>query len=477
MCRFEERRERALGINGFVDELVVALVNAGIYWAEHPRVEAAIHELQRLHGEVLSQSGQSTLVLGVSDGCLVYERRALVGASLAAPRIIKPLTARGSGGIEFDRDVSERDFTALVAVLAKKVGADEDYKETNRELESMGCERIGLLPPFQVGLKDTRRRRNPYAEPGDGSISGRRSIRIPVQLYQGVVDHLQTATVSVCQGGRIDLQQIQSTVEGMVRSVSESASSMMRVSRYERYDAFTFNHSIRVCTLALNFVRALTDNDEILNRVGIAALLHDVGKSRVPFDVLHHEGRLSSDQRREMEKHPSYGAEILLDHRGVDDMAVASALGHHRTLSNGGYPRMIHDAHLSKVTKIVKICDVYEALTAVRPYKNAMSPTRAFRIMFTMDGHFDLGVLRRFVEVNGIYPAGSRVRLSNGMFAYVESQTGTLRAPIVELVENEDGTRLDDEDRALLDLSQQGEGSPVTIEELMAEDLLEASTR
>ena len=100
---------------------------------------------------------------------------------------------------------------------------------------------------------------------------------------------------------------------------------------------------------------------------------------------------------------------------------MAAALDHHQTFPAGGYPKVCHDVVLSKITKIVKICDVYEALTAERPYKRAMSPCRAFGIMFSMKGHFDSGILRRFVYVNGIYPAGSLVQMSNGMQTRVHS--------------------------------------------------------
>ena len=293
MCRFDESRERALGINGFVDELVVALVNTGIYWPEHPRVEAAIQELQRLHGEVLAQTEDRTLVLGVVDEYLVYEKRPLVGASLAAARILKPLSARKSGGIEFKANVSDRDFKALVDLLSKKAGADEDYNTTNRKLASMGCDRITLLPGFQAARGEDGQVEVSEAAEESASPSSDSRVKLSVRLYQGVVDCLQSATISVCQGGRIDFQEVQTVVERMAQTVSSDASSIMRASRYERYDAFTFNHSIRVSTLALNFARTLTDNEGSLIRLGMAALLHDVGKSKVPFEVLHHQGRLS----------------------------------------------------------------------------------------------------------------------------------------------------------------------------------------
>lgn len=140
-------------------------------------------------------------------------------------------------------------------------------------------------------------------------------------------------------------------------------------------------------------------------------------------------------------------------------------------------PATVEEAELvDQFAAFAKSYYVYEALTAERPYKRAMSPCRAFGIMFSMKGRFDSGILRRFAYVNGIYPAGSLVQLSNGMQTRVHAQSGDIRAPIVEVGFNEDGAAADKEDKLLLDLSRQDQQNPVTIQELVAEDLLETAS-
>jgi HD-GYP domain-containing protein (c-di-GMP phosphodiesterase class II) len=215
--------------------------------------------------------------------------------------------------------------------------------------------------------------------------------------------------------------------------------AMLSLARYEQYDAFTFGHSIRVCFLALDFARTMTQDEALLQRIGLAALLHDVGKAWVPFEILHAKGRLSPEERAEMERHTTYGAEILLGAEACDPLAVATAFGHHRMRQGGGYPRTIHEARQSTVLKIVKICDVYEALTAVRPYKPRMSPTRAYRLMLSMEGHFDRALLRHFISTNGFYPTGGRVRLSTGDTARVSRQTADPCRPVVDIEVMRDG--------------------------------------
>ena len=197
----------------------------------------------------------------------------------------------------------------------------------------------------------------------------------------------------------------------------------------------------------------MTEDPDLLQRVGLAALMHDIGKAWVPFEILHSTARLSPEQRLEMNKHTEYGGEILMDMDPQDPMCSAIAFGHHKKLDKTGYPQTIHDSHLSTSTKVVKICDVYEALTAVRPYKAGMSPLRAFRVMMSMEEHFDPALLRHFIRHVGVYPVGSRLRLRSGETARVTEQTASFRGPKVQLERAESGEPLAQEDCHVLDLS------------------------
>ena len=228
---------------------------------------------------------------------------------------------------------------------------------------------------------------------------------------------------------------------------------MLGLSRYERYDAYTFGHSIRVCFLALNFAATLYAREEMLLRIGLAALMHDIGKARVPYEVLHSTSRLSQEERVLMNLHTNHGGEILLAAHDVDPLVVASAFGHHQTLDGGGYPTTSHPVRQSASTCIVKICDVFEALTAVRPYKPRMSAAKAFQVMLTMKGHFEPHLLRKFMKFTGIYPTGTILRLSSGEQACVLRQTADPLAPIVRIEVDDLGAALQADPDLVHDLS------------------------
>jgi HD-GYP domain-containing protein (c-di-GMP phosphodiesterase class II) len=249
---------------------------------------------------------------------------------------------------------------------------------------------------------------------------------------------------------------VHTEAENLLKELDQASGPLMSLAAQHEYDAFTLGHSMRVTVLAMDFARGLGAPPEMMMSVGVAGLLHDVGKAGVPFEILHSRRPLTEEEREVVNTHPEHGAKILLDHESVDPLAIAAAFGHHRRFDGDGYPRTMHQHVSSVTTRIVKICDVYEALTAARPYKAPMSALRAYRIMIAMRGHFDPRLLFRFIHRNGVYANGSTVRLSTGERAFVMEQSDDLLRPRVVVVSDRDGNELPWQDRRSLDLSRPG---------------------
>ncbi len=454
MCEVGPAKTHLSGVVGFVDQLVVAAVNSRIYWPGHPRVRGSIENLLALMDDYCVSRETGVLRLGVVEGYLIHDRRPLLNASLSGPRIVEPVERLRSGGIEFHLGMEEEELAAFLKALVARPGTFTDWREANRALEQESCRRIRFLPEYRTGHEGGA---DSAEEPEGEAMESVKEIRLPVRTYQAAVTHLQDVSVRICRGDQFALDESRTEVEEILTRLDEDPVAMLNLARYNHYDAFTFGHSVRVSFLALNFARHLTADTEIRESVGLSAMLHDVGKARVPFEILHSKGRLNPEERREMERHTTHGAEILLEVEKSDFGAVATAFGHHRTIDGAGYPGVVVDFPVSAVTRIVKICDVFEALTAVRPYKAAMTPSKAYRIMLTMEGHFDFPLLRRFVEITGIYPIGTTVILESGERALVRRQTSDLRLPEVEIRTTPDGDLLDPEDRRILDLRQEAE--------------------
>jgi len=426
------------GVHRFVEAFLLALTHSRVYSADHPRVKDSLDTLAKTLNDHLNALQTETLQLGATDGYLFFDQRPLLSASEAAPRLIQILARIGSGGVAFERGAGSDEFLGLAKLFAMK-GVDElDVTTANLELDAMGAKKVRLLAPYATG-EELGTRALAHGEEGGGAAD-LPSLEVPKMLYRDIYDHLTDVVTSVFRGHLFRLDETRGHVEKILQQLHKSAGAMMTASHYEHTEAdqFQFRHSIRVACLALNYARGLTRSPEFLERVGTAALLHDIGKGRLEWSILHNPGRLSAEERVEMERHTEFGARLLMELEDCDPMAVAIAFGHHRTLDGGGYPDTMHTVDLSLATKLVKICDVYEALTARRPYKDPMSPTLSYRIMMQMNGkgeatHFDPGLLHRFILVNGIYPTGSWVKLDSGEVACVERQTGILEAPRVQV--------------------------------------------
>ena len=469
------------GLVDFIEELVVAVTNGRVYGMSHRRVVTSISKLVNELQELLVAFAQGELVIGAAHGFLFYDGHPLLGASLAAPRLIEPLASMGAGGLAFRAGATEDDFTPVIELLSKVRRESSELSEFNQILESQHCQAIRFLPPYSPGGAGQGTTPADQLLAGLGGLVGgvedkshvhRESpslfnLDIPVRLYQSVVNHLQDVMVDVYRGDVIQLDETKSYVERILEQMTSSPRSVLSIGRYEQYDAYTFGHSIRVCFLALNFARNLTDDTELLQKIGSAALLHDVGKAWVPFEILHSTARLTDAERLEMNEHTTYGADILIGMGGADPMTVATAYGHHLMESGGGYPRTLTQMRVSTATRIVKLCDVYEALTAVRPYKDRMSPLRAYRIMMSMKNHFDPALLRKFINVNGLYPVGSRVLLNSGEIARVELQSDRFDAPLVEIEVAREGEALENEERKMVDLSAQPRGEGLQVQEIL----------
>jgi len=482
----EERAHTPTGPVAFVDELVVALTNGRIYSGQHPRVQASLDSLHECLIDMLQGTNGRTIAIGASDGFLFFERRPLLGATLSAQRLIEPLTTLSSGGLAFDPSTTREDLATFVRMLGRSLSKLAHFEEANAALVQEGCASIRLLPEFQEGttswtdVVEAQLAAKAGSEgDGDGGGAGHAShsqgggadgvkldldFDLPIRFYQDVVAVMQEAMLKACQGHNIDTSRVSGMVESILAQLRGDSKALLSLSRYEKYDAFTFGHSIRVCLVALNFAQHLTRDTQVLQRIGLAALLHDIGKARIPYEVLHSTQRLSDEERIEMNMHTVHGGQILLEGPAPDPLAVAVAFSHHQNADGSGYPASIRCGPQSPATMIVKIADVYEALTAVRPYKPPMSSVRAYRIMMDMKAHFDPALLRRFITTNGMYPIGSHVKLSTGQVARVDQQTDSILEPVVTTVREATGTAIRALDADRIDLRERPGTKRVRIE-------------
>ena len=223
-------------------------------------------------------------------------------------------------------------------------------------------------------------------------------------------------------GRAIDIQAVEETVSETVSSVIRNANAMLWLSRIRNADEYTSEHSLNVALLAINFGRHLGFGVDELNKLGLCAMLHDVGKMRTPTEILNKPGALSADEFLIMQAHPTHGRDILMAHKDIYHGAIDVAYSHHETLDGSGYPRKIKSTGLSDFTRIVTICDVYDAITSDRVYKAGQSSHRALKILYNGRGErYDERLVTEFIECIGLYPPGTLVELHSGDIGIVIS--------------------------------------------------------
>jgi HD-GYP domain-containing protein (c-di-GMP phosphodiesterase class II) len=251
---------------------------------------------------------------------------------------------------------------------------------------------------------------------------------------------------SVRSGHGIDVKQTQEVSEKLVEEVLQAPDAIMNLMDIKSFDDYTFTHNINVATLSLLIGQALGLNRDEMSDLGSGGMLHDVGKLKIPLSILNKDGKLTDQEFAEMKSHPTYGYEILSKSKGISERARMIALQHHEKFQGGGYPKRLKGSEISLFARICAVADVYDALTTDRPYRVAMSPYEAMKILNAgIDNHFDPKVLTAFIRKFSLYPAGSLVSLNDGSYALVlkNNATSVIR-PVIKIVMDSAGRRLKD---------------------------------
>ncbi len=226
-----------------------------------------------------------------------------------------------------------------------------------------------------------------------------------------------TAMFADCRLGKgVPAADILAVVDDIASSLNNIA-AFVSVTRLKAQDDQTYTHSVAVCALMISLARELGYPADEVRNLGMAGLLHDIGKSMVSPDILLKAGPLDDAETIEMRRHPSQGHDILSASVGVPPVALDVCLHHHERLDAQGYPFGLKEDAISTATRMASICDVYDAMTSIRPYSPSKSPLEAVTEMELADGFFDRALLFRFMGSIGVYPAGKLVRIMGDRLA------------------------------------------------------------
>ncbi|MBH0045179.1 HD-GYP domain-containing protein [Pseudoalteromonas sp. NZS11_1] len=245
---------------------------------------------------------------------------------------------------------------------------------------------------------------------------------------------LQIKAFKDIKAGRdIDIAPFKELASGFMDSVFRNQDALACLTQMRQKDAYLLEHSINVSILMGIFAKHLGIEKNIIVELTTGALLHDIGKIKIPDEILNKPGRFTDDEFKIMKMHSLFSKEIL-EESGLTGIAVDIAGMHHERLDGKGYPFGKKGDEISQYVRMASIVDVYDALTAERVYKTGMEPIKAFKIL--KDGcpdSFDPVLLNKFIQCIGIHPVGTLVRLSSQKVGLVtESNPSTPLKPIVK---------------------------------------------
>ncbi|MFZ5641784.1 MAG: HD-GYP domain-containing protein [Bacillota bacterium] len=241
----------------------------------------------------------------------------------------------------------------------------------------------------------------------------------------------------------VEAGSVKSAVSDILYQVVRDRNIMAHLTDVRSLDNYVFTHSVNVCMLSLLIGFFMRLPGEQLKKLGMAALLHDVGLHYIPQDLLCKKGELAPEEFETVKKHTIYGYERLKRSRRIPAAAAQVAWQHHERSDGSGYPFGLMGTDIHLFARIVAVADVFDALLADRPFRKAFSPHQAVEIIADNSGQFDAEIFSIFINNVVIYPLGSVVRLNTGdVGVVVDMNKSSQTRPVVRLICTSEGNRV-----------------------------------
>ena len=265
-----------------------------------------------------------------------------------------------------------------------------------------------------------------------------KDLKVARKVHTRTRTYIDQALEDVRLGQAINTDAAKELVTEVANSITHSSHAMLWLTNMKSRDEYTSIHCMNVCILAVSFGRSLGMQKAELEVLGLGGLLHDLGKMRVPLEILNKPGKLTFEEFEIMKTHPMEGYNMLKEQSDLPPDVLDIVKHHHERINGKGYPSQLNGDDINKMTRIVAIVDVYDAITSDRCYHDGMSPYESLKNMYDWaKKDFGKEMIEQFIKCLGIYPIGCVVELNLGHVGIVVSASDkTKLRPIVMLVLN-----------------------------------------
>jgi putative nucleotidyltransferase with HDIG domain len=406
-----------------IRRLAAAMRGTDLYSPAHPLVQRGIDALAAAATESLQTS--PSIVIGFLGDEIVVDGARLPRGTASLVGFARDLRERGIDKVTLSRGLGREEIRTLIAVFSDRASA----APLPDRLVAGGVRHVTL---GRVVVEDV-------SDDQAGIAAARR-------VYATAVETAESLWLAAKAGDQPDPGAARKIIDGLARLVTQDRTSLMALTALKKYDNYTFTHMVNVSALAMAQARALNIDGALLREFGFAALMHDIGKVNTPLDVLNKPDKLDKQEFEIMKQHVVDGAHILRRTPEMPALAPIVAFEHHLKQDLSGYPENIGSRKLNLCTMIVSIADVFDALRSNRPYRQGLATDRIRKIMDEKDNPaFNRPLLKRFVNMMGLYPVGNLVRLTTDELAVVtaEHPSDPFR-PQVKILTNAKGEMLEE---------------------------------
>ena len=376
----------------------------GTYPPGHPVIEQKLRELDdqiRLH-----LRGSPALQIDVLQGDVHLDGVSFGRDQQKHAQVVREFSDLGIDSIHIREGVEAEEIRTVAAFLWQ-FSASADGEPMQAQLARRDVRHISLAKLVPL---DTRWRTQQWPDAPTGPLD---------PAYAESLTLAEQAFDTVASGRRLDPVTVRDLVQFLIHKVARSNAALGQILAVKQYENLTYCHSVNVAMLSLLIGKQIGLDAAKIAALVEAALLHDIGKTRIPLDVVKKPGALEKRERKMIEAHTTFGAEILVQIDGLRPLTPIVALEHHRSVTGTGYPDL-GDEIPHGMSQIVSVADIYEAITGARSYQAPTLPERACLVLARLAGDkLNSALVKAFVNAITFFPLGSMVRTSRDEIAIV----------------------------------------------------------
>lgn len=434
-ARSKERSPQRLG-RDFLFGLHAVMRALKLYPLENQAVQNALKELEQLSGELCEREG-SVSMRYVGDFCFLNDLRLRADLSSYATfgAIGRALQRHEIGAIEILPGATRQEWTVFLSLLIQDPPAEQPFTRVQERLSAASVQRV-LVEPVGEGLVDT--------------LLSDESREAAKQTYAQSIAVAREAMLGVRMGRGVGVRRVKRAVQQIVDQVLNNESSIMGMTVLRDYDQYTFAHSVNVSIFSIAVGKKLGLSKHELFELGMGALMHDIGKVKMPIELTTKAGHLEEPEWKVIKEHPTEGLLALLEMPGMGELPLRTMLmayEHHMKIDLTGYPSVIRERSPTLFSRIVAIADGFDAGTTKRSYQDKpWLPDAVLREMRDNPARgFDPLLVKAFISMTGFYPVGSVVILDSFELAVVVAPSTKPEAyhqPVVRVIYDEMGMPL-----------------------------------